>query len=184
MKTILKILIFLVYSGSVAANSQIAILDFELNDITSLPNTQKERKRTASIKPILEQELKKIYNVDIIAISAEEQRDSNPGLGYLFRFHDLVAKLGKQQGAEWVIVGQHSKPSHLFSYLIVYIVNVKKEQAIARFDIELKGNHQKVTQRAVMRLARNINDVLPNKLSALKIQSNGENACKYQCVIP
>ena len=156
MKTISKILIFLVYSGSIAANSQIAILDFELNDITSLPNTQKERKRTGSIKPLLEQELKKTSKVNIVQISVKEQKESNPGLGYLFRFHDLVAKLGKHHGAEWVVVGQHSKPSFLFSYLIVYLVNVKKEKAIARYDIELKGNHQKVTQRAVKRLTKNI----------------------------
>jgi hypothetical protein len=157
MKTISKIFILISgCSGSVTANSQIAILNFELNDITSLPNTQKERKRTASIKPFLEQELQKIAKVDIIPVSAKKQRESNPGIGYLFRFHDLAAKLGKQHGAEWVIVGQHSKPSFLYSYLIAYVVNVKTEKAIARYDIELKGNHQKVTQRAAKRLAKNI----------------------------
>lgn len=156
MKPFSKILIFLVYSGCATANQKIAILDFELNDITSLPNTLQERKRTASIKPLLEQELKRTSKVNIVQISAKEQRESNPGLGYLFRFHDLVAKLGKHQGAEWVVVGQHSKPSFLFSYLIVYLVNVKKEKAIERYDIELKGNHQKVTQHAVMRLTKNI----------------------------
>ncbi len=33
----------------------------------------------------------------------------------LFSHHDLAAKLGKQFGADWVIVGQHSNPSFLFS---------------------------------------------------------------------
>ncbi len=160
MKTILKILIFLVYPGFVIANQQIAILDFELNDITSLPNTEQERQRTTSIKPFLEQELQKIAKVDIIPISAKKQRESNPGIGYLYRFHDLAAKLGRQHGAEWVVVGQHSKPSHLFSYLIIYLVNVKEKKAIARYAIELKGNHQKVTQRATKQLAKNIVNVI------------------------
>ena len=43
---------------------------------------------------------------------------------------------------------------------MVYLVNVKEEKSIARYDIELKGNHQKVTQRAVKRLAKNIINVV------------------------
>lgn len=163
MKTISVLLISFIVYGSVDANSQIAILDFELNDITSLPNTQQERKRTASIKPLLEQEIQLYENFNTIKITAEEQRKSNPGFGYLFRFHDIAAKLGKQQGAEWIIVGQHSKPSFLYSYLTVYLVNVKIEKAIARYAIELKGNHQKVTQHAVKRLAKNINNTIRNE---------------------
>ena len=83
MKTFSIIFIFLVCSGSVIANQQIAILDFELNDITSLPDTPQERKRTTSIKPLLEQELQRITNIYITHISAKEQRESNPGFGSL-----------------------------------------------------------------------------------------------------
>ncbi len=35
------------------AATRIAVLDFELNDITSLPNTPAERQRTASMAPLL-----------------------------------------------------------------------------------------------------------------------------------
>lgn len=43
-----------IFCCSVHAGTRIAVLDFELNDITSLPNTQEERVRTASIKPMVE----------------------------------------------------------------------------------------------------------------------------------
>ncbi|MCK5831125.1 MAG: DUF2380 domain-containing protein [Methylococcales bacterium] len=142
----------------VSANSKIVILDFELNDITSLPRTKEELKRTSSIKPILEQSLEKIGHYNVIKITNDEQKKANAGFGYLFRFHDVAAKLGQQRGAEWIIVGQHSKPSFLYSYLIVYLINAKTEKAIARYAIELKGNHQKVTQHAVNRLVKNINE--------------------------
>lgn len=160
MKIIATMVVFFVYCSSINANEKIAILDFELNDITSLPNTGLELKRTASIKPLLEQELKKKGGFDIIQISLEKQKQANPGLGYLFRFHDITASIGKQYGADWVLVGQHSKPSFLYSYFIAYLVNVEMGKAVVRYDIELKGNNQKVTERAVKRLERKVNNTL------------------------
>lgn len=145
-------------SGSVYAGIKIAILDFELNDITSLPNTPAEQLRTASIKPLLEQAIRNSGDYDIIQIPLDEQKSANFGFGYLFRFHDVAAQLGKKFGADWIIVGQHSKPSFLFSYLIAKIINVEKQRISQEFDIELKGNHVKVTERGVIRLAEKIND--------------------------
>jgi len=151
------LLIMLIYSGITYAGERIAILSFELNDITSLPNTKAEQIRTASIKPLLEQAMKQIGNYDIIQISSSQQKSENAGLGYLFRFHDIAAKLAEEVGADWLVVGQHSKPSFLYSYLMVYLIDVKTAKLVARYDIELKGNHNKVTQRGVIKLARKIN---------------------------
>ena len=138
------------------ANPKIAVLDFELNDITSLPNTVQEQQRTATIRPLLEQALAQKGNYEIISISANEQALAIPGFGYLFKHHDLAAKLGRQFGADWIVIGQHSKPSFLFSYLMANLVQVKTGNLVARFDIELKGNHAKVTQHGVEALADKI----------------------------
>ena len=148
------LILMMFFSATVNAGGKIAILSFELNDITSLPNTPAERERTASIKPLLEQAIKQIGDYDIIQIGLEQQRAENAGLGYLFKFHDITAKLAKEFGADWAIVGQHSKPSFLYSYLIAYLINVKTGQMVARFDVEMKGNHQKVTQRSVQKLSK------------------------------
>ncbi|MDP2178050.1 DUF2380 domain-containing protein [Methylicorpusculum sp.] len=77
-----------------------------------------------------------------------------------FSHHDLAAKLGEQFGADWVIVGQHSKPSFLYSYLIANLVEVKSQKLVSRFEIELKGNHARVTQHGVAALA----DKIANRL--------------------
>lgn len=166
MKTISKIvrpcvlLITSMFVCTVNAVEKIAVLSFELNDITTLPNTQKEQLRTASIKPLLEQAILQNKGYKIIKISPELQQNENAGFGYLFRFHDIAARLGQKAGADWIIVGQHSKPSFLYSYLMANVVNVKTRQRVARFDIELKGNHQKVTQRGVKKLARELDKVI------------------------
>jgi hypothetical protein len=152
--------IALVMSYSVNAGTRIAILNFELNDITSLPNTPEELTRTSTIKPLLEQAINNAGNYEIIQINADAQKAANSGFGYLFRFNDVAAKLGKKFGADWVIVGQHSKPSFLYSHLMVHLICAKTQKLAGSYDIELKGIHEKVTQRGVKALAHKIHGAL------------------------
>ncbi|MDO9162172.1 MAG: DUF2380 domain-containing protein [Methylococcaceae bacterium] len=154
--TLIIIIITLFSSSAVNAVQRIAVLNFELNDITSLPNTPQEQLRTASIGPLLEQALSQDGNCEIIQINVADQIAANSSFGYLFRFNDLAAKLGAQVGADWIVVGQHSKPSFLFSYLMAHLINVKTQTLAANFAIELKGNHEKVTKRGVRALATKI----------------------------
>ena len=117
MKMLNRILVMLIINlllGSAYAGTRIAILSFELNDITSLPNTPQEVLRTASISPLLEQAISDIGDYDIIHIKREDQQAANSSFGYLFHFSDLAAQLGEQQGVDLIIVSQHSKPSFLF----------------------------------------------------------------------
>lgn len=146
----------ILFGAAANAASRIAVLDFELNDITSLPNTPAERQRTASMAPLLSKALTQVGDYQLVAIDAASQKAANAGFAYLFRYHDLAAQLGRQQGVDWIIVSQHSKPSFLFSYLWVYLVDVKKQIAVARYDIELKGNHQTVTEHGIHALAGKI----------------------------
>ncbi|GAB6140666.1 hypothetical protein JCM14076_13950 [Methylosoma difficile] len=155
------VLIGLLCSNLAYANPRIAVLAFELNDITSLPNTPQEQQRTASIQPLLEAAIKQTQTAyELVAIDPKSQAAANPSLGYLFHFHDLAAKLGQDVNADWVIVGQHSKPSFLFSYLLVHVINVKTQQLVGSIDIELKGNHESVTQHGVRNLARKIGGII------------------------
>ncbi|MGR8981335.1 MAG: DUF2380 domain-containing protein [Gammaproteobacteria bacterium] len=151
------ILSMLFLASSIAqAATRIAVLNFELNDITSLPNTPEEQERTAAIRPLLEQALSRLGDYEIIHIDATDQAIANSSFGYLFRFNDLAAELGKQFDVEWVVIGQHSKPSFLFSYLLAHLIHVKDRALAADYAIELKGSHEKVTRRGVKTLADKI----------------------------
>jgi hypothetical protein len=158
--TVIALTIELLLLSNADAAERIAILNFELNDITSLPNTPQEQLRTASMQPLLEQAISQSGNFEIIHIRTEDQLEANSSFGYLFRFNDLAAKLGEQYGADWIVVSQHSKPSFLYSYLIAHVINVKTQTLAARYDIELKGNHEKVTQRGVRSLANKIHALI------------------------
>jgi hypothetical protein len=148
--------ICLITSSIGRAAERIAVLNFELNDITSLPNTPQEFRRTASFRPLLEQALIRAGDYEIVSIDAADQTAANSSFGYLYRFPALAAKFGGQVGADWIIVGQHSKPSFLYSYLLANLIHVKTQTLAASYAIELKGSHEKVTQRSIGSLARKI----------------------------
>jgi len=160
--TLIALAINLLLLSNVDAAQRIVILNFELNDMTSLPNTPQEQLRTASIRPLLEQAISQSGDYEIIHINTEAQAAANSSFGYLFRFNDLAARLGEQFGADWIIVSQHTKPSFLFSYLMAHVINVKTQTLTASYDIELKGNHEKVTQRGVKSLANKIHALINN----------------------
>ena len=150
-------------SISAYAQNTIAVLDFELKDLTLAPYTEAEIKRTSSIKPLLEKELKK-SGFNIIQIDSKAQQQANSGFGYLFAHHDVAANLGKQYQADYIIVGRLHKPSFLFAYLMVNLIDTNTGKLIAHYISETKGGEQKLILKAVESLRVKINTTF-NSLS-------------------
>lgn len=137
------------FAASLAyGNPKIAVLDFELRDLTLLPGVPEEVDRTASVKPLLERQLAH-SGFDIVNIPVGDQVNASSGFGYLFDHHDLAARLGKQHGADYVIVGRVHKPSFLFVYLMAHLVDVNKARLIADYISEVKGSDKKLTGKGV-----------------------------------
>ena len=151
-------------SLSALAETKIAILDFELKDLTMIPGIPSEIKRTESIKPLLEAELKKA-NYLIINIDPAEQKRANSGVGYLFDHHDVVANLGRQFDADYVLVGRLHKPSFLFAYLIGHLIRVSDAKLIGNYISEAKGPNEKLTIKTVESLTVKIDRALDNRYS-------------------
>ena len=149
-------------SFSLTAGTKIAILEFELKDMTLAPRIPAEIKRTASIKPLLEAELKSA-DYTIIDIDLESQKFADSGVGYLFDHHDVAAKLGKQFGADYVLVGRLHKPSFLFSYLMGHLVRVRDAKLIGNYISEAKGPNIKLTIKTVESLTVKIDRTLDNR---------------------
>lgn len=158
--SLISSLTFLFFCSPAYPVTRIAVLDFELNDITYLPNTEAEKSRTASIKPLLEQSLLGASDFDIVQIQPDEANPSRFGLGYLFKNEEIAVQLGKKYGADWIITGQHSKPSYLFSYLLMHVIHVASQSLAGEYAIELKGNHRKVLEHGVARLAKAMTDTI------------------------
>jgi hypothetical protein len=130
------------------AETRIAILDFELKDLTLAPRIPAEIERTASIKAMLEGELKKA-GYKIIPIHLNAQHTADAGFGYLFDHNDVAAELAKKAEADYVLVGRLHKPSFLFAYIMGHLVRVKDSRLIGNYISETKGGDKKLTLKAV-----------------------------------
>lgn len=148
------LLLYALTSQSLADTQRIAVLAFELRDLTPMPETEDELRRTASIQPLLQQELEK-SGYQIVAIDRQTQASANVGFGYLFEHHDEAARLGRANGADYVVVGRLHKPSFLFAYLLVHLVEVDGGRLIGDYVTETKGPHR-LTQKAVEALSEKI----------------------------
>lgn len=157
-----SLILFVCMSFSLSAGTKIAVLEFELKDMTLAPRIPSEIKRTASIKPLLEAELKSA-DYTIINIDIESQKLADSGVGYLFDHDDVAAKLGKQFGADYVLVGRLHKPSFLFSYLMGHLVRVSDGKLIGNYISEAKGPNIKLTIKTVESLTVKIDKTLDNR---------------------
>lgn len=143
------------------AETRIAILDFELKDLTLAPRVPSELKRTASIKPLLERELESAGYV-IVNIDAKSQAVADAGVGYLFAHNDMAARLGKEFNADYILVGRLHKPSFLFAYLMGHLIRVSDAKLIGNYISEAKGPNQKLTIKTVESLTVKIDKALDN----------------------
>lgn len=147
--------LFLAVSAQAKPIDRIAVLEFELNDLTLDPRNSVELQRTASLKPMLEKALTKA-NYSTIAVDTSAQSSADKGMGYLFDHSDAAAALGRAAGANWVIVGRVHKASFLFVYFKAHVVNVATAEQIADLVVEVKGPQQALTARGVESLAKQI----------------------------
>lgn len=160
---VLAILLSLI-GFNVYAVPRVAVLDFELKDMTLAPGVPAEIKRTASIKPLLEGELRSA-GYEVISIPRDAQQDANSGVGYLFDHGDVAAQLGQKYGADYVLVGRLHKPSFLFAYLMGNLVRVADAKWVGKFISESKGPNAELTIKAVESLMVKIDGVLDHRYS-------------------
>jgi hypothetical protein len=160
--TIIGIVLLCSVAYGVSAETRIAVLDFELFDLTLEPGIPAEIERTVAIKPLLEAELKKAGYV-VVPVNPQAQRHAENGVGYLFEHHDAAAALAKQAGADYILVGRLHKPSFLFVYLMGHLIRAADAHLIGDFISEVKGSDPKLTLKGVENLTVKIDAALDKR---------------------
>ena len=157
------IVLSVLLSLSAAADTKIAILDFELNDLTLDPRRPEELERTDSVKPLLQEALARKGGYDPIEINSDAREKANGGFGYLFDHSDSAAALGKEFGADWVLVGRVHKASFLFVYFMAHLVDAHTHELVADYIVEVKGPQRTLTIKGVERLAEKVDKTIKAK---------------------
>jgi len=135
---------------------RLAVLDFELNDLTLQPGNPAELERTASIAPMLREAFAAKPGYQVIEISATAQAKADVAFGYLFDHTNLAADLGATHDADWILIGRLHKPSFLFAYMMGRLVKVESGELLGDYLVEVKGSTRKLTQRGVNNLAERV----------------------------
>ena len=139
------VMLWLAFPATASAN--VMVLDFELKDLTIYQDNSEEIERTARFKPLLEQALSDLAQLQIVNYDIREQAKADIGRGYLYDHHDIVADFGRAHQARWVVVGRVHKPSYLFSYLKVLLIDVAAGSMAADLTVELKGQQDKFIKK-------------------------------------
>lgn len=162
---LLVLAISLSFSGLSSAATKVAeesllILDFELNDLTLNPLSEKENERVALLRPMLSEELKDKYGWTIQELDNGTRASAQKGKGYLFDRPHLSGDLGRTARARWVITGRLHKASYLFVYLKAQLIDTESLIVKADFVVEIKGAAPKLTRKGIDALALQISDTI------------------------
>lgn len=155
-----------VFADNQASNKpiQLAVLAFELHDLTLLPATLAELTRTQTAQTILANALQTV-GYQLIKVDPNLQNQANRGVGYLLDHPDKTAELGKTLGADYVLVGRVHKPSFLFAYLMVQVVEVNTGKLLADLKVEAKGENIEASRRALLQIATQVQETLPQTVN-------------------
>lgn len=146
--------------GDESSESNLLILDFELNDLTLNPDTTKEEARVKTLRPLLKEELESTYSYTIATLDQTLRDKEDKGRGYIFDRPEVSARMARAAGANWVVSGRLHKASFLFVYLKAQLINADTGNIASDFVVEIKGWQPKLTKKGVDALALQIDNSL------------------------
>jgi hypothetical protein len=148
------------WSADSAAQRTIAVLDFELRDLTLDSGSPEAGAQAAAVGPLLRKALAGSADLRVIELPPGEQAAADRAEGYLFDHPEVAAELAQRHGADWIAVCRLHKPSPLFSYLIVRLVETKPRRPAGEFVVEIKGRFEDTAARGTARLTEQIQAAL------------------------
>ena len=148
------------------ARTKIMVVNFELRDVSPLPNTEQEVERTEHIDTVIRHGLKDAGD-PLMPPCVELVKASQQGLGYLFDRPEVAGRIGRECGADYVLMGQTWKPSFLFVFPQVQVVDTRagltREQLVPvsrSVQLEASTLDRNVTEAAGKKLGRQITEKL------------------------
>ena len=149
-----------------AGIKKIMVVEFELRDVSPLPNVKQEIERTALIDKVIKKTLVE-HDYNIVPACDALKKTYAQGNGYLYDRPEVAGKIGGECGADFVLMGQTWKPSFLFVFPQVQVVDtgqhLTREQLVVVsrvVQLEASTLDKNVTENAAKKLAMQIIDKL------------------------
>lgn len=96
--------------------AKVMVLDFQLNDLTDIPNAHLELERIKLLSSTYKHNLNKL-GVNIVPVADKLKIDMDTmSPTYLFDHIEYLADIAAENGADYALVGVAFKPTYLFVY--------------------------------------------------------------------
>ena len=149
--------------GLISLNTQaqttIMTVDFELRDVSALPNAPQEIERTVLVDTVIKLTLAENGYILMPACEALKKA-ADQGNSYLYDRPEIAGKLGTECGADFVLMGQTWKPSFLFVFPQVQVV--KTGAGLSRADLVVVS---RVVQLEASTLDKNVTEAAAKNLA-------------------
>lgn len=153
-----------------ASLGKVMALDFALNDLTDLPNPPEELARIAHFNLAFKEKLAS-DGVDIVPVNNKIKSISETqSATYLFDHTDIAASLAEDSGADYIIIGVAMKPTYLFVYPRLLLVDVKTKRKAFTAYVQMEGSwlDNTTTSSSANRLAGKVSE----ELKKMAVQAN------------
>jgi hypothetical protein len=142
--------------------SKVMVLDFQLQDLTDLPNPPEELARIAYLSSTFKQKL--VDNgIEIVPVNDRLKVElSTNSAAYLFDHTDIAANLAEGSGADYIIIGVAMKPTYLFVYPRLLLVDIKTKRKAFTTYVQLEGSwlEKNTTANTAKQLANKVSEEL------------------------
>ncbi len=152
------------------AGSKVMVLDFQLNDLTDLPNAPEELTRIAYLTSSFKQKL--VDNgIEIVPVNDQLKAElSSQSPTYLFDRAGLAAKMAEGSGADYLLIGVALKPTYLFVYPRILLVDIKTQKVVTAAARQLESSW--LDKNTTARTAEKLADLVSEKLKDLVKRAN------------
>jgi hypothetical protein len=133
---------------------KIMVLDFQLNDMTDLPNAPEELQRISYLTTIYKQKLAE-HGFDIVPVNEKLKTViRNQSATYLFDNVETAAGLAAGNDADYLLIGVALKPTYLFVYPRILLVDLKAKKVVMAKAAQLESSW--ADKRTTARTAENL----------------------------
>jgi len=149
---------------------KVMALDFQLNDLTDLPNAPQELERIAYLSTIYKQKLAD-DGIELVPVVERLKVDmTNQSPTYLYEHIEYAAEAAKDSGAEYLLIGVALKPTYLFVYPRILLVDIKQQKVVMSKAAQLESSwtDKETTAKTAEKLAQIVADQL------MKIEQKSE----------
>lgn len=168
MKIIIKFIVML-FTASLSVAPALAepvarvmVLDYQLNDMTDLPNAPEELERIAYLSATYKQRLAD-NGVKLVPVNdALKGAVANQSATYLFDNVPSAARMAQGSGADYLLIGVALKPTYLFVYPRILLVDIRTAEVVMARAAQLESSwsDQNTTKRTAEKLADMVSDEL------------------------